>query len=154
MGSSSAFIVGLFNILSNLFNEPASKKKIAESAINLEQNIISEVVGSQDQVAASYGGFNHIKFLKSGKFEVKKINISKKKKEILQDNLLLFFSGISRSAPKVASAYVKNISKLDKELKIMNDYVNNFLNIIKKGSLDDVGYMLDDAWNVKKKFSF
>ena len=73
MGSSSSFIVGCVNILHNLNNYKISKKQLAIQSLKFEQNVLKEVVGSQDQVAASYGGFNSIKFFRNGNFLVNKI---------------------------------------------------------------------------------
>ncbi len=153
IGSSSSFTVGLLNALNTLKKNKISKKIIATKSIHIEQNILKEVVGSQDQIASSYGGLNHIKFYKNGSFRVNKVNLSENRKKNLEKNLLLFFTGIKRTAEKVASTYVFNMKNLSQEMSMTNFFVDEFLKILKNGSIDDVGYLLDESWNVKRKFS-
>ena len=153
IGSSSSFTVGLLNALYALKKKKISKKMIALKSIHVEQNILKEVVGSQDQIASSYGGLNHIKFYNNGSFKVHKLNISEMRKKKLEKNLLLFFTGIKRTAEKVASTYVFNMKNLSHEMSMTNFFVDEFLKILKNGSIDDVGYLLDESWNIKRKFS-
>ncbi len=152
LGSSSAFTVGLINTVSKLLNQTFSKKKIASDAIFIEQKKINEVVGSQDQVATSFGGFNKIIFKKNN-FSVKKIKISKSKLDQLENNLLLVFTGKTRIAPKVAKSYISNISSIDKKLEDIYESVNTFEKIIKNGSIDDIGLLLDHTWRIKRTLS-
>ncbi len=152
LGSSSAFTVGLINSISSNLKMRKSKKQIASEAIYIEQKMIKEIVGSQDQVATSYGGLNRIMFTKNN-FKVKKVNVSKLKLDLFEKNLLLIFTGVTRQAPKVAHSYVKKIDLIDKKLNLMNDCVNSFVKILTNGNLDDLGYLLDYAWNIKKSFS-
>ncbi len=152
LGSSSAFTVGLINSISSNLKMRKSKKQIASEAIYIEQKMIKEIVGSQDQVATSYGGLNRIMFTKNN-FKVKKVNVSKLKLDLFEKNLLLIFTGVTRQAPKVAHSYVKKIDLIDKKLNLMNDCVNSFVKILTNGNLDDLGYLLDYSWNIKKSFS-
>ena len=86
-------------------------------------------------------------------FKVKKVNVSKLKLDLFEKNLLLIFTGVTRQAPKVAHSYVKKIDLIDKKLNLMNDCVNSFVKILTNGNLDDLGYLLDYSWNIKKSFS-
>ena len=152
LGSSSAFTVGLINSISTLLKNKKTKKQIANEVIYIEQKRIKEIVGSQDQVATSYGGFNKIIFTKNN-FKVNKINIPRLRLKLLEKNLLLIFTGVTRQAPEVANSYVKKIHSIDKKLKLINDSVDSFTKILKNGNLDDVGSLLDYTWTIKKKFS-
>jgi len=107
LGSSSTFTVGMLNAIYALKNYMPTKRELALNAIQIEQKIIGEAVGSQDQVAAAWGGFNSIKFSKEKTFEVNPIIISKERLEDLQRNLLMFFTGFSRIAHDVAIHQIK-----------------------------------------------
>ena len=100
MGSSSSFSVGLIKALNEFKNIKLSKIQLANKAIYFEQKILKEVVGSQDQVAAAFGGFNKILFNKKGGIKIKKIN--SKHLKPLNSNLLLIYTGIQRNAEKIA----------------------------------------------------
>ena len=153
IGSSSCFSVGLINAIMELNKLPRTKKIVSNIAIDIEQNKLKEAVGSQDQIASSYGGLNHIKFLKKNIYEIKKIDISKRKKKKFEQNLLLLFTGIQRTAQEVASSYVNNFKKLEKNLQATYGYVDTFNQILKNGSIDDIGYLLDESWETKKRLS-
>ena len=109
MGSSSVFVVGLMNLLNNLLEKKVKKKKLAQESINFEQKILKEAVGSQDQVAAVYGGFNKIIFKSKGGFVVRPLLIKKKRMQKLNKNLLLVYTGIKRTAHDIASGYVDKL---------------------------------------------
>ena len=102
VGSSSAFTVGLLHSLYALKGEFVTKRKLAIEAINVEQNLIGEAVGSQDQVAAAFGGLNIIEFMKDGRIIVNPVTIHQNRFKELEKSLLLFFTGISRTASEIA----------------------------------------------------
>ena len=110
MGSSSCFAVGLTKALYKIKNKDLSKKMLAKKTIEFEQKIMKEVVGSQDQTIASYGGFNKIIFNKDNNIQVKKISSNKNIIE-LNKNLVLIYTGISRTAHKIANTYVQKLTK-------------------------------------------
>ena len=152
MGSSSSFVVGCLNSFLKLKNKKINKLNLANNAINFEQNILKENVGSQDQVAATYGGFNRIDFYKNN-FKIKKIKSSKNLK-ILEKNLTLIYTNINRTAHDVAGTYVK---KLKNEKKNYIDelicHANEAEKILEKGNIDDFGKLLHSSWILKKKLS-
>ncbi len=152
MGSSSSFVVGCLNSFLKLKNKKINKFNLANNAINFEQNILKENVGSQDQVAATYGGFNRIDFYKNN-FKIKKIKSSKNLK-ILEKNLTLIYTNINRTAHDVAGTYVK---KLKNEKKNYIDelicHANEAEKILEKGNIDDFGKLLHSSWILKKKLS-
>jgi len=152
MGSSSSFVVGCLNSFLKLKNKKINKFNLANNAINFEQNILKENVGSQDQVAAAYGGFNRIDFYKNN-FKIKKIKSSENLK-ILEKNLMLIYTNINRTAHNVAGTYVK---KLKNEKKNYIDelicHANEAEKILEKGNIDDFGKLLHSSWILKKKLS-
>lgn len=152
MGSSSCFTVGLMKALEEIKERNISKKYLAQKSINFEQKIMNEIVGSQDQIAASYGGFNKITFKKNN-FRLKKIKNNKSIQK-LENNLVLIYTGIHRTAHKIAASYTK---KLTTEKKI---YINKIISLvdegeklINSGSINGFGELLNNAWNLKKKLS-
>ena len=152
MGSSSCFTVGLMKALEEIKERNISKKYLAQKSINFEQKIMNEIVGSQDQIAASYGGFNKITFKKNN-FRLKKIKNNKSIQK-LENNLVLIYTGIHRTAHKIAASYTK---KLTTEKKI---YINKIISLvdegeklINSGNIDGFGELLNNAWHLKKKLS-
>jgi len=155
LGSSSAFTVGLLNALEAYEGKIISKKKLATDAINIEQNIIKEKVGSQDQIACSYGGFNKITFNYDNSFSVDPIILLKNRSSELNKNLMLFFTGKTRIAAEIAADKINNIKNRSKELFEIMKMVDNCINIIqtKNSNLDEIGYLLDQTWKIKKSLS-
>ena len=153
MGSSSCFAVGLSKALYKMKNQELSKDQLAKKTIEFEQKIMREVVGSQDQTIASYGGFNKIIFNKNNKIQVQKIS-SSKNIEKLNKNLVLIYTGISRTAHKIANTYVKKLTRSKKNHieKIMG-YVNEGKKILDSGNVDDFGKLLHISWLEKKGLS-
>ena len=133
IGSSSAFTVGLLNSLYRYIGVNASKIKLAKESIKIEQNIIKETVGSQDQIGVTYGGLNHIKFQKVGNFLVKPLNISNNRIKSLEKKLMLFHTGIFRNAEFVTKSYVKNFKNKVSYLQNINSLTNEAINILKTG---------------------
>jgi len=152
-GSSSAFTVGLLNALYAYQGIKASPNQLATEAIHIEQNLIKETVGSQDQVAVSYGGFNKITFSEKNNFEVFPVDISEQRLEGIESKLMLFFTGINRTAEEIAKTYVENISNKEAQLNLMFEMVDKGLEILTKGEIDDFGYLLDEAWKKKRELS-
>jgi D-glycero-alpha-D-manno-heptose-7-phosphate kinase len=152
MGSSSSFSVGLMSAFLKFQKKNISRMNLAKQTINFEQKIMKEVVGSQDQVAASVGGFNKIKFLKNEKIVVKKIisnNLIK-----LNSNLLLLYTGIQRNAASIANNYVYKLSnKKEKNIRNIIKKVDLGEKIIQSGNLDDFGILLNEMWLEKKNLS-
>jgi D-glycero-alpha-D-manno-heptose-7-phosphate kinase len=154
MGSSSAFTVGLLNAVHALKGEMVSKENIAKEAIHIEQNIVKEVVGSQDQVSAAYGGLNQISFLQNGEIVVSPITISRSRIEDLNSHIMLFYTGIIRTAANVAKSYVDNIDSKKRQLRMMKDITNEAVNILGSGSdILDFGKLMHENWEIKQSLS-
>ena len=151
MGSSSVFVVGLMNALNEFRNKTLNKKRLAINSINFEQKILKEVVGSQDQIAASYGGFNKIIFKPDGSFLVNPIKVNKKTIQKLNKNLLLVYTGLPRTAHNIAKTYVEKLKSNKKKniLKILN-YVDLAEKALKNDDLNLFGKLLHESWLEKK----
>jgi D-glycero-alpha-D-manno-heptose-7-phosphate kinase len=154
IGSSSAFIVGFLQNLLTIQKKKINKKTLAIKSIFLEKDILKEVVGSQDQVACSYGGFNNIKFLKNGSFLVKKINIDLEKKKFLEGNLFLVYSTIQRAAQMVAKSFVQDLtSKKIREIQNINLILQDAKKLIKSKNFSLFGELLNESWMLKRSLS-
>jgi len=155
LGSSSAFTVGLINALAALNGRIVSKLQLATDAIHIEQNIIQENVGSQDQISAAYGGFNKIVFNADDSFDVEPIILGHERKSALESHLMLFFTGLSRIASEVAGSKIANLSQRESELNRMHQMVDEAIGILQHHdqSIEDFGYLLDESWQLKRSLS-
>ncbi len=154
LGSSSAFTASLLNALYTLEERMVSKKELSQQAIHVERGILKETVGVQDQIASAYGGFNKITILPSGDFQVQPVIISQSKLENLQSHLLLFFTGVARTASEVAQNQVKAIAHKQSTLHEMAAMVDQALNIVINGNdILDFGRLLHETWQLKRSLS-
>jgi len=155
MGSSSAFTVGLLKTLYALEGKVISKEEITREAIHVEQKLIKENVGSQDQVFAAHGGFKLIEFSTSGDILVNPVIIKPERLKILEKSLLLVFTGISRMASVAASDIIRNIPDNTDYLFKMKALVDDAYDVITSPSknLNEFGELLNETWNLKKKLS-
>tara|TARA_Y100000816_G_scaffold292391_1_gene287405 strand:+ start:4106 stop:5095 length:990 start_codon:yes stop_codon:yes gene_type:complete len=155
LGSSSTFTVGLVKAISALQGKMLTKKELANYAIIIEQNKIKEKVGSQDQSAAAFGGFNKIDFMgENTSFVVNPIILDKNYETKLQENLILIFSGLSRKGAEITTDQIKNIKKKSEKYEKMYELVNEAYEILKKRkSVDNFGELLNHQWKLKKTFS-
>lgn len=154
IGSSSAFTVGMLNALYALKGSIVSQKELAKQAIRVERDILKENVGSQDQVAVAYGGFNKIIFHNDNDFRVEPITLHKKRIIQLQNHLMLVFTGLSRFATKIATEQIKNTSDNKKELVTMRHMVDGAIDILNSNrDITAFGRLLHENWQLKKKLS-
>jgi D-glycero-alpha-D-manno-heptose-7-phosphate kinase len=152
LGSSSTFTVGLLNALHALQNYMPTKRELALEAIHVEQDLIGEAVGSQDQTAAAFGGLNQVVFNGGQQISVNPIIIPEKRLQELQGNLMLFFTGFARTASEIAVKQIEITPMKEKELKMMMDLLDEGMNRLtdKRNSLDFFGQLLNDQWHVKR----
>ena len=151
LGTSSSFAVGLLNAFHSLKGKQKDKKTLADEAIYVERVMCNEAGGLQDQIAASFGGLNRIDFTADG-YEVKPLNITEERKEKLNSNLLLFFTGFSRFSSQIQEDTKKNIEDKTKTLLMMKDMVDTAENILidESKDLDDFGRLLHETWKLKR----
>ncbi|KQO79770.1 kinase [Rhizobium sp. Leaf262] len=155
LGSSSSFTVGLIHAINALRGQYTSKKQLALDAIHIEQEVIKEHVGSQDQASAALGGFNRIDFLPSGDLVHSPVIVEKERQDALEDHMMLFFTGMTRIASEIAKAQIDNMTNRYSQLKHMHAMVDEGLSILgsRNASLDGFGRLLDDAWKYKRSLS-
>lgn len=154
MGSSSAFTVGLLHSLYALKGIMPTKRQLALNAIYLEQDVMKENVGSQDQAQAAFGGFNLIEFGGKDHIQVRPITISPQRLELFQAHLMLFFTRFSRTASEIAAEQIKKTPYKKKELKMMLEMVNRAIEILNSNnSLSEFGRLLDENWQIKRTLS-
>ena len=156
LGTSSSFAVGMLNAFYALKGKYADKKKLSDEAIYLERKLCQEAGGWQDQIAASFGGFNRINFNTDGTYDVLPVIISPERKKTLNDNLLMFFTGFTRFSSDVqkANASIKERQDVkEKRLLEMLSLVDKAEHILtdKNADLDDFGRMLDYTWKLKRQ---
>ncbi len=152
LGTSSSFAVGMLNAFYALKGKYADARKLADEAIYLERVLCNEAGGWQDQVAAAFGGFNRIEF-KDGKYEVYPVIIAPERKEELNNNLLMFFTGFSRFSSDVQKANGLDKSSKIAQLKEMYSLVSDAEKILtdKHSDLDEFGRLLDYTWKLKRQ---
>jgi D-glycero-alpha-D-manno-heptose-7-phosphate kinase len=152
LGTSSSFAVGMLNAFHALKGKYVDKKRLADEAIYLERELCQEEGGWQDQIAASFGGFNRINFSKDG-YDVLPVIISKERKVQLNKSLMMFFTGFTRFSSDVQKANSgmsqEKIHRLQ-EMKLLVDKAEAILTD-KHSDLDDFGRLLDYTWQLKRK---
>ncbi len=154
MGSSSAFTVGLLHALYALKGQMVSKHQLAMESVHLEQDVLKETVGSQDQVLAAYGGFNHITFAPNGEISVRPVTLSRERMQELNAHLMLFYTGIKRTASTIADTYVNDIDDKRRQLRLMRELVDEGVSILGGGQdLGGFGELLHEAWQAKRSLS-
>lgn len=151
LGSSSSFVVGMLNAFYAIKGKYIDKKRLAKEAIHIERVLCGESGGIQDQIAASYGGFNRIDF-KEDDFSVQSVVMDFERKKLLDENLMLFFTGFSRISSEIAIEQKRATSNKVKELKEMLGIVNEAEKILinKKSDLNEFGKLLDHSWKLKR----
>jgi D-glycero-alpha-D-manno-heptose-7-phosphate kinase len=155
LGSSSSFTVGLLNALVAADGKMISKEDLARNAIHVEQELIGESVGSQDQISAAYGGFNRIQFNRNGSFDITPVILSATRRNELSDHLMLCFTGVSRIASEVAKTKIANIKNRQSELTRMGEMVDEAIDILQDQHrpIEDFGRLLDSSWQQKRRLS-
>lgn len=154
LGSSSTFTVGLLNALKGLKGDMISKMELARKAIHVEQDMLKENVGSQDQICAAFGGFNLVEFGGDHKFRIHPVTINQERLNYLQDHLLLFFTGISRYSSEIAKEQIKRMPQNKSELKEMFNMVKEAVDIINSSTdIIKFGKLLHKNWQIKRRLS-
>jgi len=153
LGSSSSFTVGLLNGLYALKGIMPTKERLAQEAIYVEQKMCRENVGCQDQVLAAYGGFNFIEFGGKEHLHVRRVTVPQPLVEDLQNHLLMFFTGFSRTASEIAAHQIQNIPKKRTELKSMYQMVLKAVDMLNGNDISKFGKLLHESWKLKRSLS-
>lgn len=155
LGTSSAFTVGLLLGLYALREKMRSKQALAMDAIHVEQDLLKEAVGAQDQVSAAYGGCNRINFHTDGSIDVKRVLIPPSRLTDLEQNLALYFTGFARTASEIAQEQVRLTPQRKQELEAMLQLVDEGEAILTqpRRSMEDFGRLLHEGWQIKRSLT-
>ena len=152
IGSSSAFTVGLLHALHALQGRMISKHDLATQAIHVEQEILHETVGVQDQIASAYGGVNHITFRREGSFCVCPLTLPRTRLDELQAHLMLFFTRIERTASDIACGYVPTLASRTAPMGRIAGLVDESIAVLcGNGPIADFGHLMHEAWQRKRE---
>lgn len=151
LGTSSSFAVGMLNAFYSLKGKYKSKRELADDAIYLERELCNEAGGVQDQIAVAFGGFNRIDFSADG-YQVTPVVMSNERKEILNDNLMIFFTGFSRFSSDIQTSTQAVLKDKTAQLLEMYSLVDTAQGILtdKNSDLNDFGRLLDHTWKLKR----
>ncbi|MDE2490875.1 MAG: kinase [Elusimicrobia bacterium] len=154
LGSSSAFVVGLLNALHALKHNLPTKMELAKEAIHIEQEVLRENVGCQDQVITAFGGLQRVDFERSGDIHVTPMVASRERIEELQSHLLLYFTGFSRIASEIVEEQLRRMPDKTSELTRLREMVDESISILMgRDGLDAFGRLLDEGWRLKRGLS-
>ncbi|MFO0879121.1 MAG: hypothetical protein U0840_17390 [Gemmataceae bacterium] len=154
MGSSSAFTVGLLHALHALQGEMVTKAQLVRESLYLEQEVLQETVGSQDQVMAAHGGLRHVKFHPNGEIACDPLVLPPTRVAELHSHLMLFYTGIARTAADVAQSYAIDLEARRRQLRIMRELVEESIDILASGmDIRAFGELLHEAWQAKRSLS-
>ena len=155
LGSSSSFTVGLLHNLYTKFSKYPSKEQLAEEACYIEIDRLKEPIGKQDQYAASFGGLNIFKFNSSGNTRVEPLHLTKETYNMLQNNLLMFYTGLQRKTSEILSEQKKNMRFKNKfeSLKKMVEFVWDLRDALYEEEFTKFGRILHKNWLLKKQLS-
>jgi len=155
LGSSSSFTVGLINAMHALAGQHMSKDRLAHDAIHVEQDLLREPVGSQDQISAAFGGLNLITFLADGNFRVDPVILPPARRDELQSHLLLVFTGISRISTHAAQGQIDNLKRRTGELQAMRQLVDRAIALLASPATDlvEFGRLVNEQWQLKRRLS-
>lgn len=153
VGSSSAFAVGLIHALRVLSGQQnVNSFDLARQAIVLEQDVLQETVGSQDQIACAFGGLNYIAFeAETGNWTARRVNVSEERRSELEERMVLVYTGIERISSQISSGLLQSILQKESALLRTMDLAKLGYEMLTEGSsLDLLGPMLDESWHIKK----
>jgi D-glycero-alpha-D-manno-heptose-7-phosphate kinase len=155
LGSSSSFTVGLLNALHALDGKMVSKRDLATQAIRMEQEVLQENVGSQDQLWAAYGGFNRIDFHCDGSFAVAPIMLPRERRDEFTRSIMLFFTGFTRFASDFAEEKIKNMNNRKSQLRTIRSMVDSAIDMLTdpKTPVRELGDLLHDSWRLKRELA-
>jgi D-glycero-alpha-D-manno-heptose-7-phosphate kinase len=150
IGSSSAFAVGLINVLNAMRGTTVGKHDLSHAAIDLEQNKLKETVGCQDQIASAYGGLNVIRFNTDGTICVEPVGLPDEQRSQFEQHLMVFYTGMSRLSSSLSKQLVDNLDKKAKNLERMQAMVPQAVDMLRHSDFDSFGRLLHETWTLKR----
>ncbi len=155
LGSSSCYLVGLLNALHTLCRRPATRRQLAEGACRIELDILRKPIGKQDQYLAAFGGLTVLEIGRDGGVEVAEAALPPDVVEELENNILLFYTGQSRSADEILGAQRQRLSSDDEDLTqnlhLIKEIGREILAQLRRGNTRRFGELLDDHWRAKRR---
>jgi D-glycero-alpha-D-manno-heptose-7-phosphate kinase len=154
LGASSAFVVGLLHILRVFQDSTPGHMDLAQTAIHIERDCIKEAVGSQDQTATSFGGLNQITFSGDDEIQINPISLEPERISALESHLMLYFTGLFRSAPQIAAQQIKEMDQHRSELLQMRQMVEEAIRIlVNDDKIEEFGKLLHESWQLKRQLA-
>ena len=153
LGSSSSFTVGMLHALHVLRGDTVGRAVLANEAIQVEQVVLKETVGIQDQIECAWGGINHIQFEQNGNYSVSPLILSESRIKMFEDNLILVFTNLQRFASEIAKAQIENAGNNKKLLQRIVQLVPHAVNILREGTPAELGQLLHETWMLKRQLS-
>jgi len=153
IGSSSAFAVGLINVLKAMRGESISTHDLAQAAIDLEQNTLKETVGCQDQIASAYGGVNVIRFNTDSTITVDPVGLADGQRTAFEQHLMVFYTGMTRLSSTLSKQLVDNFDSKAKNLERMQAMVPQAVDMLRQCDFESFGKLLHEAWMLKRSLT-
>jgi D-glycero-alpha-D-manno-heptose-7-phosphate kinase len=153
LGSSSTVTVGALHAMYAYRGEIVSAERLAREACAIEIETLGKPIGIQDQYIAAYGGLRFFEFLPDGEVKSEKVKISPEAHRVLNDNLLLFFTGVSRDSSSILREQTSNITDRRSELREIKQLACQARSDIEKGNLDTLGVLIHQSWELKKRLA-
>ena len=155
LGSSSAFTVGFLHALNALRGRMVTKSELCGEAIRVEQDLLKEAVGCQDQLWAAFGGFNHITFSPAGNFEINPIILAPERRRQLMQSIMMFFTGFSRNASDIAQHQIANMPFRTQQLRGIQSMVADAVAILREDAnpVRSLGKLLHEGWCLKRELA-
>ena len=153
LGSSSAFTVGMLHALHLLRGEEVGRAQLADEAIHVEQNVLKETVGAQDQIECAWGGLNHITINTDGTYAVEPVMLGPNTREDFESYLVLVYTGVQRHASVIAQTQIDNVSRNTIQLRHIAELVPYAVEMLTKGEPEIFGALLHETWRLKRELS-
>jgi D-glycero-alpha-D-manno-heptose-7-phosphate kinase len=153
LGSSSAFTVGMLHALHALNGDRPGRATLANEAITVEQEVLKETVGVQDQIECAWGGINIIGFGRDGRYNVEPLVLTNGRRKEIEDHLVLVFTDLQRYASEIAAAQVNNVNRKQYELQRITELVTPAAEMLSKGDMISFGNLLHESWMLKRELS-
>jgi D-glycero-alpha-D-manno-heptose-7-phosphate kinase len=153
LGSSSTVVVGALHAMYAYLGEIVSAERLAREACKIEIEILKKPIGIQDQYIAAYGGLRYFEFLPGGEVKAERLKISAESQRVLNNNFLLFFTGVSRSSSSILSEQTRNIKDRRGELREIKQMVSQARYDLEQGSLESLGELMHQSWQLKKRLA-
>lgn len=153
LGSSSTVTVGALHAMYTYLGKIVPAEQLAREACHIEIDTLQKPIGIQDQYIAAYGGLRFLEFQKEGAVDVQKVELDERLKRRLNDNLLLFFTGVTRRSSTILNEQKNNINHRLHVLRQLKQMAYTARDELKSGNLDAIGHLLDESWQLKKQLA-